>query len=231
MKSNKQDGLTRQARWTRRQIESRGCIRCGGAIEPGNPTQRCGPCRQLHNMEQQSIRQAGRAVRGGGDQHVGEVPNVRPVHHVVRSKATSGFKPKGRGGCKVLVAMARVGRAAAMLWLCASLVTPAISDTQMEPLLHAIWRAEGGHRAANPYGIRSKRKLAHHEARAIAIRTIENAHIDWNLDGRPGRFIHYLGRKWCPPASDPSGHRNWIKNVTSIYDASTTQRRSTGGRP
>lgn len=231
MKSSKQDGLTRQARWTRRQIESRGCIRCGKAIETGNRTQRCGPCRQLHNMEQQSIRQAGRAVRSRGIEHGREVPEVRSLHHVVRPREASGVKPKGRGGRKVLVAMARVGRAAAMLWLCASLVTPAISDTQMGPLLYAIWRAEGGHRAANPYGIRSKRKLAHHEARAIAIRTIENAHIDWNLDGRPGRFIHYLGRKWCPPASDPSGHRNWIKNVTSIYDASTTQRRATGGRP
>jgi hypothetical protein len=127
--------------------------------------------------------------------------------------------------------MAQMGRAAAMLWLCSALVRPAIADNQMEPLLHAIWRAEGGHRASSPYGIKSKRKLAHHEARAIAIRTIQNAHIDWNLDGRPGRFIHYLGRRWCPPSADPTGHRNWIRNVTSIYDESTTQRPADRGRP
>ena len=223
MKSSKRDGLTRQARWTRRQIESRGCIRCGKAIEPGNRTQRCGPCRQLHNMEQQSIRQAGSAVRPGGIAHGREVPEVRPDRHVVRSRAASTGKPKGGGGRKVLVAMARVARSAGLLLLCTAIMT-SMADDQMGPLLNAIWRAEGGHRAANPYGIKSKRKLAHHEARAIAIRTIENAHIDWNLDGRPGRFIHYLGKKWCPPSADPAGHRNWIKNVTSIYDKSTTQR-------
>lgn len=224
MNSSKKDGNTRQARWTRRQIEAGRCVRCGQPVELGNGTQRCGPCRILHNVEQKRLREAGRKDGAGRRQHVGEVSGVRPDHHGVQSPASRARQPKGRERRSVLVAIAQVGRAAAMLLLCGGLMMPAIADTQMEPLLHAIWRSEGGHRASNPYGIRSKRKLAHHEAKAIAIRTIQNAHIDWNLDGRPGRFIHYLGRRWCPPSVDPAGHRNWIRNVTSIYDESTSQR-------
>ena len=225
MNSSAKGGDTRQARWTRRQIEARRCIRCGKSIERGNETQRCGPCRRLHNMEQQAIRQAGRQDGAGvRQQHVREVPGVRPDHHGVRPQVARSGKRKGRGGRSVLVAMARMARSIAILWACASLVMPAIADNQMEPLLNAIWRAEGGTKASNPYGIRSKRKLSHREAKAIAIRTIQNAHADWHLDGRPGRFIHYLGRRWCPPSSDPTGHRNWIRNVTSIYDESTSKR-------
>ncbi len=81
-------------------------------------------------------------------------------------------------------------------------------------LADAIYRAEGGAKAKVPYGILSMKVRDHDHARQICLRTIRRALASW--DGRQD-FVSHLGRRYCPPESDPKGHARWIKNVRYLY--------------
>ena len=82
-------------------------------------------------------------------------------------------------------------------------------------LLRAIWRAEGGWKARAPYGVLSVQVRSRDHAREVVLRTIRRARKDW--DGS-GDFVSFLGRRYCPPGDDPSGHRNWVRNVRRYLD-------------
>jgi len=81
-------------------------------------------------------------------------------------------------------------------------------------LADAIYLAEGGPSARRPYGILSVPVRDRAHARQICLRTISTAADEW--DGR-GDFIAFLARRYCPPQSDPLGHRNWIRNTRFFY--------------
>lgn len=68
------------------------------------------------------------------------------------------------------------------------------------------------------YGIilPSRRQLSEAEARRICINTIRNNHARWVKAGKPGDWIVYLGRQYCPPSVDPVGHRRWVRNVKRL---------------
>jgi len=74
----------------------------------------------------------------------------------------------------------------------------------------AIYRAEGGRRARPAYGIKGVKVRNTAHAREVCIRTIRSAHAEW--DGKKD-FVEHLGQKYCPPETDPIGHKNWVKNV------------------
>lgn len=74
----------------------------------------------------------------------------------------------------------------------------------------AIYRAEGGRKARPAYGIKGVKVRNTAHAREVCIRTIRSAHAEW--DGK-GDFVDALGRRYCPPETDPIGHKNWVKNV------------------
>ena len=80
----------------------------------------------------------------------------------------------------------------------------------------AIYRAEGGARAKVPYGILSVRVNGEAEARRVCITTIRNNHLRWEQSGKPGEFVDYLGNVYCPASADPSGNRNWRRNVKAL---------------
>ena len=84
----------------------------------------------------------------------------------------------------------------------------------VERMADAIYVAEGGSRAARPYGILSVKVANKAEARKVCIRTIRTALSTW--DGKSCFFVH-MGRKYCPPSVDPSGHVNWVRNTKRIY--------------
>lgn len=95
--------------------------------------------------------------------------------------------------------------------LFAPLTVQAIDENR---LADAIYRAEGGAKARAPYGILSVPVRDHDHARQVCIRTIRRALASW--DGRQD-FIQHLARRYCPEQADPTGHRNWIKNVRYLY--------------
>jgi len=84
-----------------------------------------------------------------------------------------------------------------------------------ERIADAVYRVEGGSKTKWPYGIKCHR----HEpsvARRMCIRTIENCHADWMLDGKPGDFREYLADRYVPPSVDAAGNRNWKRNIRKL---------------
>jgi hypothetical protein len=77
----------------------------------------------------------------------------------------------------------------------------------------AIYLAEGGERAAKPYGIMSVPVRDKEHARRVCEQTVVNNYRRWVQAGRPGPFIDFLGNRYCPPSVDPGGNRNWKRNV------------------
>lgn len=82
-------------------------------------------------------------------------------------------------------------------------------------LVDSIYHAEGGSRTKFPYGIKTVRTHSRSHARQVCFATVFNTYERWD---ERGDFIHFLGRRYCPPSDDPIGHRNWIKNVTWYYN-------------
>lgn len=80
-------------------------------------------------------------------------------------------------------------------------------------LADAIWHAEGGRLTRFPYGIKSIHVRSEYDARTVCLNTINHWWRNWNLAGKPGDFVAYLGDSYCPRAADPSGHGYWIENV------------------
>jgi len=86
-----------------------------------------------------------------------------------------------------------------------------------QKLADAIYRAEGGTRAKVPYGVLSLKVRDAAHARQITLNSIHNNWRRWETAGRPGEFIDFMADRWCPVAADPSGNRNWKRNVKAIY--------------
>lgn len=92
----------------------------------------------------------------------------------------------------------------------------------VDNLANAIYKLEGGSKTKYPYGIKSlpikgSNKVNRESyARNICKNTITNNYDRWQKAGRPGKFLVFLGSKYCPPSADRKGHKNWINNITKI---------------
>jgi hypothetical protein len=105
--------------------------------------------------------------------------------------------------------------------LCLVLTTAAepISPRLAGDIADALWRAEGGHRARAPYGITTVRVRDHAHAREITLAAIRQEWDRWERGGRRGTFYQHFGRRWCSPRTDAVGHRNLVRNLTTIMRA------------
>lgn len=88
-------------------------------------------------------------------------------------------------------------------------------------VLLAIRRAENG-AAGREFGVLApKAKDTNLDTQAgWAAATIVKNHKRWEEAGKPGDFIPFLAKVYCPvgASNDPSGlNVNWVKNVTSWY--------------
>lgn len=93
---------------------------------------------------------------------------------------------------------------------------PCVASINQERLADAIWLAEGGAQSKSPYGILSVPVHDPIEARAICIRTIRHAILDFH--GRSDKaFIRWFSLKYCPPSVDCIGNRHWKRNVIWFY--------------
>lgn len=113
-----------------------------------------------------------------------------------------------------------------LLLLLLPLVSAAQSRDYVERMANAIYRAEGGTKTRYPYGVKSINPPANLKtrvelelwARRITINSIRNNWRRWEQAGKPGEFVPFMARRWCPPSADPIGHRNWVRNVSALID-------------
>lgn len=90
-----------------------------------------------------------------------------------------------------------------------------------EQIADAIYKAEGGTKAKNPYGILSVPCGSEKECREICLNTIENNFSRWQNYGHKTHpdFITFLGSRYCPVSAHKL-NKNWVKNVKSSLSKS-----------
>jgi hypothetical protein len=82
-------------------------------------------------------------------------------------------------------------------------------------ILLAIRLAENG-RAGREFGIMNPKAHNLDLQAGWCAATIKKNRARWEKAGKPGSFIAYLGGRYCPKVSDPTGHRNWKNNVVLL---------------
>lgn len=90
-------------------------------------------------------------------------------------------------------------------------------EPDWETLLASIRRTEGGDNAKVHYGILSTPTKGEADAKRIAMNTVKNNYKRWNTAGQPGSYIDFLASRYVPESVDPTGNKNWRKNVPAIY--------------
>lgn len=112
---------------------------------------------------------------------------------------------------------ARIGKviALAIVALCACTEVKA-AEIDQGRLADAIFHAEGIH-SRHPYGILAKYK--HTTPRQACLNTIASSMRRWEAAGRPGAFIPWLAKTYCPVGSDTDDGtcRYWPGNVEALY--------------
>ncbi len=97
---------------------------------------------------------------------------------------------------------------------------------ELAPIVAAIRHAENG-AAGREYGVLGpgvrrdmKRKGDTYRPQAgWCAATVQKTYDRWVKAGKPGDFIPFLGKRYCPVGADndPNGlNKHWVKNVTRI---------------
>lgn len=112
--------------------------------------------------------------------------------------------------------------AAPVAALLAALSLLSASASQLSPdsvarLADAVRVAEGGPRAASPYGVLSVKVSGEAHARRVCEASVRANWRRWEAAGRPGGFVRFMAARWCPEAADPQGHENWVRNVGKLW--------------
>jgi len=85
-------------------------------------------------------------------------------------------------------------------------------ETYFNKVADAIFVAEGGrHLTRFPYGVKSMPEGIS-DPRRVCLNSIRNNYRRWEAAGKPGDFIEFMGRRYCPPNAHPL-NRHWVKNV------------------
>lgn len=103
-----------------------------------------------------------------------------------------------------------------LLCLAVSACAGEIHPAYYNRIVDAIYLAEGGPRARVPYGILSVKVRDASHARSICLRTVRNNWRRWEAAGRPGEYLDFLADRYCPRSVDPTGNRNWKRNVRRL---------------
>lgn len=85
-----------------------------------------------------------------------------------------------------------------------------------ERVADAIYRAEGGAATRHPYGVLSVKVSGEAEARRVCLNSIRNSRGRWEKAGRPGPWLDYFAKRWCPVGAENDSSNlniNWLKNV------------------
>lgn len=92
----------------------------------------------------------------------------------------------------------------------------ALTNEEVETIVAAIYRIEGGEKAKKPYGILSipVRDKAH--AKRICENTVRNNWRRWTESGKKERFFDFLADRYVPIAHDRVGNQNWKRNIRLV---------------
>ena len=106
----------------------------------------------------------------------------------------------------------------AALWMASGASASEFPHEEAQRIANAIWKAEGGLRAATPYGVRGATNHAH--ARATVLRIISERWQSYepmlNRGTARASFIEFIGERYSPPHAHHL-NRNWARNVAAIY--------------
>lgn len=93
-----------------------------------------------------------------------------------------------------------------------------LDSKEINEIVDAIWRIEGGSRTKYPYGIKSVKVDSVEEARQVCRNTVVRNYDRWLAADKPSTYLEFLADRYCPPSVDPKGNRNWKKNIKSIIE-------------
>lgn len=166
----------------------------------------------LCNMQRNQKRQAVSNTRGG--KRLCQTPSSEKRNHrrkllVVRSAA-------------LVLSLVVGGNASAIADANTVTGTRNTRESRTLQLVQAIYKAEGGDKAAVPYGLiysawckQEPGWCAYYASEIVAIN-----YERWLRRGKPGEFIDWLGSTYCPPSAHKL-NRAWTKNVKHFYKRST----------
>jgi hypothetical protein len=93
----------------------------------------------------------------------------------------------------------------------------ALENSTVKIISNAIYLAEGGDKTRHPYGVESVKVKNKEEARRVCENTIRNNYKRWMLKGSPGKFLDFLGDRYCPPKGlFGTNNKNWKRNVRKL---------------
>lgn len=102
-----------------------------------------------------------------------------------------------------------------LLFAC-SLTAEPMSDRHRDLFLAALWRAEGGHKARQHFGILAVPVRDYVHARRIAAKAVDRVHAKWVRDNRRGCIISRFCDAWCPRQTDATGNSNLKRNMRKM---------------
>lgn len=96
-----------------------------------------------------------------------------------------------------------------------------LTPAQTEQFAQAIYRVEGGSRTKYPFGVKSIDTGGDYaKAKRITEVSIRNNYARWIKAGKPVSFIKFMALRWCTPSADPTGHTNWVLNMSKLINFS-----------
>lgn len=88
----------------------------------------------------------------------------------------------------------------------------------VERFADAIYRAEGGAKTRYPYGVKSVECSGERECRKVTVNSIRNNLKRYERSDKRKPFVEFMADRWVSIEADREGHKNWVKNVTKIYN-------------
>ena len=95
-----------------------------------------------------------------------------------------------------------------------------IDMVELNLVVNAIYRIEGGDKTKHPYGVLNRGILTTSAARALCAQTVSN-HYTLRYKGASTKlcsrdFIFSLADRYCPPQCDRIGNLRWKRNALAI---------------
>ena len=100
-----------------------------------------------------------------------------------------------------------------------------VGGYNLERLVNAIYKAEGGSKTRHLYGILARYK--HTTPRQACINTLRHKARDWEAQGSKGDYLDFLAKRYCPvgASNDPLGlNAHWLGNVARLYETASKTR-------
>lgn len=91
-----------------------------------------------------------------------------------------------------------------------------ITTNDINVVVSAIYRTEGGERTKYPYGVKSIKTSSVNDARHVCYNTVRNFIRKHHIVKVDRYFITMLSNKYCPSSVDNVGNKNWRVNMVRI---------------